>query len=89
MANDLKDQIFDYLVKDELLNYTDYDIETIKNETEIAELGLDSLDMIETIIGAEEKYNIEIQDDDFEHVKTVGELVEVIYNNMRRKNEDN
>ncbi len=89
MANDLKDQIFDYLVKDELLNYTDYDIETIKNETEIAELGLDSLDMIETIIGAEEKYNIEIQDDDFEHVKTVGELVEVIYNNMRGKNEDN
>lgn len=83
MANDLKDQIFDYLVKDELLNYTDYDIETIKNETEIAELGLDSLDMIETIIGTEEKYNIEIQDDDFEHVKTVGELVEVIYNNMR------
>lgn len=83
MANDLKDQIFDYLVKDELLNYTDYDIETIKNETEIAELGLDSLDMIETIIGAEEKYNIEIHDDDFEHVKTVGELVEVIYNNMR------
>lgn len=82
MANDLKDQIFDYLVKDELLNYTDYDIETIKNETEIAELGLDSLDMIETIIGAEEKYNIEIQDDDFEHVKTVGELVEVIYNCM-------
>lgn len=83
MANDLKDQIFDYLVKDELLNYTDYDIETIKNETEIAELGLDSLDMMETIMGAEEKYNIEIQDDDFEHVKTVGELVEVIYNNMR------
>ena len=82
MANDLKDQIFDYLVKDELLNYTDYDIETIKNETEIAELGLDSLDMIETIIGAEEKYDIEIHDDDFEHVKTVGELVEVIYNCM-------
>ena len=82
MANDLKDQIFDYLVKDELLNYTDYDIETIKNETEIAELGLDSLDMIETIIGAEEKYDIEIHDDDFKHVKTVGELVEVIYNCM-------
>ena len=83
MANDLKDQIFDYLVKEELLNYTDYDVETIKLETEIAELGLDSLDMMETIMGAEEKYNIEIQDDDFEHVKTVGELVEVIYNNMR------
>ena len=82
MANDLKDQIFDYLVKDELLNYTDYDIETIKNETEIAELGLDSLDMIEAIMGAEEKYDIEIHDDDFKHVKTVGELVEVIYNCM-------
>ena len=83
MANDLKDQIFDYLVREELLNYTDYDVETIKLETEIAELGLDSLDMIEAIMGAEEKYDIEIHDDDFKHVKTVGELVEVIYNCMR------
>lgn len=82
MANDLKDQIFDYLVKEELLNYTDYDVETIKLETEIAELGLDSLDIIETIMGAEEKYDIEIHDDDLKHVKTVGELVEVIYNRM-------
>lgn len=82
MANDLKDQIFDYLVREELLNYTDYDVETIKLETEIAELGLDSLDMIEAIMGAEEKYDIEIHDDDFKHVKTVGELVEVIYNCM-------
>lgn len=82
MANDLKEQIFDYLVREELLNYTDYDVETIKMETEIAELGLDSLDMIEAIMGAEEKYDIEIHDDDFKHVKTVGELVEVIYNCM-------
>ena len=82
MANDLKDQIFDYLVREELLNYTDYDVETLKLETEIAELGLDSLDMIEAIMGAEEKYDIEIHDDDFKHVKTVGELVEVIYNCM-------
>ena len=82
MANDLKDQIFDYLVKEELLNYTDYDVETLKLETEIAELGLDSLDIIEAIMGAEEKYDIEIHDDDFKHVKTVGELVEVIYNCM-------
>ena len=82
MANDLKEQIFDYLVREELLNYTDYDVETIKLETEIAELGLDSLDMMETIMGAEEKYNIEIHDDEFKHVKTVGDLVEVIYNYM-------
>ena len=82
MANDLKDQIFDYLVREELLNYTDYDVETLKLETEIAELGIDSLDIIEAIMGAEEKYDIEIHDDDFKHVKTVGELVEVIYNCM-------
>ena len=82
MANDLKEQIFDYLVREELLNYTDYDVETIKLETEVPELGLDSLDIIEAIMGAEEKYDIEIHDDDFKHVKTVGELVEVIYNCM-------
>lgn len=86
MANDLKNQIFDYLVKEELLNYTDYDVETIKLETEIVELGLDSLDMIETIMGAEEKYDIEIPDDDFKHVKTIGELVEVIHKKINELN---
>jgi len=79
MVNNLQDQIFDYLVKEELLNYTDYDVETIKSTTELLELGLDSLDILETIIGAEEKYDIEIPDDDFIHVKTVGELAKVIY----------
>lgn len=82
MANDLQEQIFDYLVKEELLNYTDYDVETIKSTTELVELGLDSLDMVETIMGAEEKYDIEIPDDDFRHVKTVGELAKVIYDRI-------
>lgn len=82
MANDLQEQIFDYLVKEELLNYTDYDVETIKSTTELVELGLDSLDMAETIMGAEEKYDIEIPDDDFRHVKTVGELAKVIYDRI-------
>lgn len=82
MANDSQEQIFDYLVKEELLNYTDYDVETIKSTTELVELGLDSLDMVETIMGAEEKYDIEIPDDDFRHVKTVGELAKVIYDRI-------
>ncbi len=82
MANNLQEQIFDYLVKEELLNYTDYDVETIKSTTELVELGLDSLDMVETIMGAEEKYDIEIPDDDFRHVKTVGELAKVIYDRI-------
>lgn len=82
MANDLQDQIFEYLVKEELLNYTDYDIETVKMETEFAELGLDSLDTLETVMGAEEKYNIEIPDSDLMGVKTVGGLVKVIYDRI-------
>lgn len=82
MPKKLKSKIFDYLVKEELLKYTDYDIVTIKPETELAELGLDSLDVLETIMCAEDKYDIEIPDEDFKHSKTVGSLVDVIYNRM-------
>ncbi len=57
----------------------------IENEEEIKEsslleeeLGLDSLDAVEIIMALEDEFNIAIEDEEVEDVKTVGNIVEVI-----------
>ncbi|MBU3153830.1 acyl carrier protein [Clostridium estertheticum] len=42
------------------------------------DLGADSLDIVELIMELEEKYDIEIPDEDVEKIATVGDIVEYI-----------
>lgn len=42
------------------------------------ELGADSLDDVELMLGVEEAFDIVIEDDDAEHVKTVAEAVTLV-----------
>lgn len=46
------------------------------------DMGADSLDFIELIIDIEEEFSITIQDGDLEEVKTVGDLLAVIYSRL-------
>lgn len=51
----------------------------IKEDTKFAEdLGLDSLDLIELIMMAEDHFNIEIDDETASGVKTVGHLIKAV-----------
>ncbi len=43
------------------------------------DLGADSLDIVEIIMGFEENFGIEIQDQDAEKIKTVGHAVDLIH----------
>lgn len=53
--------------------------DTVSQESKIAEdLGADSIDAIELIMGIEEEFDIEISDDEAMSIKTVGDLVKVI-----------
>ena len=53
--------------------------EEVKSETSfIEDLGADSLDLIELVMALEEKYNIEIPDEDAEGMETVSYLVKYI-----------
>lgn len=53
--------------------------DTISLESKIAEdLGADSIDAIELIMGIEEEFDIEISDDEAMAIKTIGDLVNVI-----------
>ena len=48
----------------------------------IHDLGADSLDLVELIMGIEEEFNIEIPDGEAEKVVTVGDVVEYIKENV-------
>nr|WP_304519777.1 acyl carrier protein [Clostridium estertheticum] len=55
------------------------DEEEIKIESSFKnDLGADSLDIVELIMELEEKYDIEIPDEDVEKIVTVGDIVEYI-----------
>jgi len=44
----------------------------------VDDLGLDSLDMVELIMAAEEDFDIEIPDEDAEKVKTVQDAIDLV-----------
>ena len=64
----------------EKLGYDKCDIKEEKVFT--TDLGLDSLDMIEIIMGIEHEFGLKIDDADIEDVRTVGEKKKKV-NNLR------
>lgn len=50
----------------------------ITKESTMADLGADSLDLVEIIMKFEEQFGIEINDEDAEHMNTVGQVVDYI-----------
>jgi len=53
--------------------------EQVKRETAFVEdIGADSLDIVELVMGLEEEFGITIPDDQAEKIKTVGEAIDYI-----------
>lgn len=50
----------------------------ITKEATLADLGADSLDLVEIIMKMEEQFGIEINDEDAEKMNNVGEVVDYI-----------
>lgn len=50
----------------------------ISDDSELSDLGADSLDEVELVMAAEEEFDIEIPDDQAEIVKTFGEGLALI-----------
>jgi len=51
----------------------------IKPESEIIkDLGADSLDVVELLMGLEEEFGINVSEDDASNIKTVGDIVGLI-----------
>ena len=54
------------------------DLGTLTKDTSFEELALDSLDVVQIVMDIEEAFDIEIDDDDVENLKTVGQLLDYI-----------
>lgn len=70
-------------LKEVIADVLNVDPNEITLETTFTEdLGADSLDVFQIIMGIEEAFEIEIPADQVEHIATVGEAVALIKNSM-------
>ena len=70
-------------VKMILSNQFDVEEDSITPETNNADdLGADSLDVVDMLMSLEDEFDVEIPDDEIEKIRTVGDLVTYIEENM-------
>lgn len=61
----------------------DVEEDSITNDTNIADdLGGDSVDFVDLLMSIESEFEIEVEDEEVENIRTVGELVNYIEDNM-------
>lgn len=66
-------------VKETLCEQLDVEEEKVTLEASIIDdLGADSLDVVDLVMSLEEEFEIEIPDEDVEHMKTVGDIVKYV-----------
>ncbi len=61
-------------------------IEELSPETSFADtLDADSLDLVELVMAIEDEFDLEVEDDEMESIKTIGDVVENIESELDRK----
>eukprot|EP00792_Barthelona_sp_PAP020_P001170 TRINITY_DN11886_c0_g1_i1.p2 TRINITY_DN11886_c0_g1~~TRINITY_DN11886_c0_g1_i1.p2 ORF type:complete len:77 (+),score=20.40 TRINITY_DN11886_c0_g1_i1:99-329(+) len=69
-------------VKEVVVEQLDCDAAEVKEESKfIEDLGADSLDVVELVMALEEKFDIEIPDEDAEKILTVADAIKYIEDN--------
>lgn len=70
-------------VKAILSEQFDVEEDSITSDTLIADdLGADSLDVVDLLMSIEDEFEIEVPDSEVDNIKTVGELVKYIEDNI-------
>ncbi|RKM57523.1 acyl carrier protein [Butyrivibrio sp. CB08] len=73
-------------MKEVIANVLNVDPEEIKLETTFTEdLGADSLDLFQIIMGLEDEFDVQIDPEQTENITTVGEAVELLKNAISNK----
>lgn len=72
-------------VKERIINLLSdklgYDKTEIKEENNfVMDLGADSLDMVEIIMGIEQEFGLKIEDEEITGIETVGDLIKKVEN---------
>lgn len=69
-------------VKEIIVDQLGIEEELTEDTTFIDDLGADSLDMVELTMALEDEFNISISDEEAQQIKTVGDAVEYIDNEL-------
>ena len=70
-------------VKAILSEQFDVEEDSITPDTSIADdLGADSLDVVDLLMSIEDEFEFEVPDEEIDNIKTVGELVKYIEDNV-------
>ncbi|WP_434327034.1 acyl carrier protein [Mesomycoplasma hyorhinis] len=69
------------LIYDKLKSYSN---KSIHDDSDIYSIGLDSLDFVELITELEEKYNIEITDEELLKAKTVKDVINLVESKVKK-----
>ena len=68
-------------VKEVVIEQLNVSADEIKEESRFVEdLGADSLDVVELVMALEEKFDVEIPDEEAESIATVGDAIKFIEN---------
>ena len=66
-------------LKDIIANQFGIDTDELSEDTDIvADLGADSLDVVEMMMALEEEYGITIEDEKIAELKTIGDVVDCV-----------
>ncbi len=66
-------------IKEILADQLDAAADSMSMESDIAaDLGADSLDVVELLMTIEDEFDVEIPDEEIENIKTIGDLVKYI-----------
>lgn len=65
-------------VRELICEQLDLTPDRVTADTTMADLGADSLDLVDLAMKLEDEFDIEIPDEEIEHIKSVGDLVNLL-----------
>jgi acyl carrier protein len=69
----LEQDLIDLVAKEALV-----DVEKLKKDSTLEEIGLDSVDMVSVVFAVEDKYGVTIGENDLEKSATLGQMLALI-----------
>lgn len=70
------------MIRDELMQLAndnfDIDFTDMDVNTQLSDLDIDSIDMLDFIMVVEDKYDIEFEEDELDEIETLGDIAELI-----------
>lgn len=69
----LEQELIDLVAKEALV-----DVEKLKKDSTLEEIGLDSVDLVSVVFAVEDKYGVTIGENDLEKSATLGQMLDLI-----------